>query len=99
MNLHQVAFKKRTSVRVPQDFRSSHHLAEAAATLVQGFKSEIDLRAGEICIDAKSTGMAFAFLEVLRGRSVELVAWGEDSAPALRSLAALFRNASEVRHV
>ena len=98
MNLHPFAFEKRASVRVPLDLRSSHHLAEAAATLVQGFKSEIDLRAGKICIDAKSIAMARAFLEVLRGRTVELVAWGEDSAPALRSLASLFKDASEVRH-
>jgi phosphotransferase system HPr-like phosphotransfer protein len=98
MNLHQTDFERRTSVRVPLDLRSSHHLAEATATLVHGFKSEIDLRVGDISIDAKSSAMARAFLEVLRGRTVELVVWGEDSVPALRSLAALFKQALGVHH-
>ncbi len=73
-------------------------LRERAAIMVvdmaQRFKSDILLCAGSLCIDAKSSMMAFMLLEAVKGEILDVTARGEDSRQAVQALSKAFEKAA-----
>jgi phosphotransferase system HPr-like phosphotransfer protein len=80
----------RVSVFIPRDLLLSRQMARAAVTAAQQFQGDIDFCAGAIRIDAKSTVMATVFLEVCRGRKVEIVIKGADAERVIRHMTKVF---------
>src|SRR5260370_28101589 len=85
------------TVMVPREPTLSRRVAAAVVGMAQRFQSDILFTFGDIHIDAKSTLMAYILLDALKGRRVEVMARGSDSALAVRDLSALFRD-KELSH-